>query len=214
MDVDAAGLVTILDRAGIVAFAISGVEVGARRRLDVFGLLVMGVVTATGGGLMRDLVLVRLPFVIDHADYLLWASGSAAAAIGVVALNRRFSRTLLAVADAAGLGAFAVAGALAGIEAGLDLPAIVLLAILTGTGGGVLRDLMADRVPLVLRSEINATAAAIGGLTVWAVEPVSVGLAALAGATVVAMVRVGGIAFDINLPVPGIRRGGKQGRLL
>ncbi len=214
MDIDAADLVTILDRVGIVAFAISGVEVGARRRLDIFGLLVMGVVTATGGGLMRDVVLMRLPFVIDHADYLLWAGGSTALAIAVVALNRRISRTLLAVADAAGLGAFAVAGALAGLEAGLEIPAVILLAILTGTGGGVLRDLMADRVPLVLRSEINATAAAVGGLTVWAVEPASVGLAALAGAMVTAMVRVGGIAFDINLPVPGMRRGGKQRRLL
>lgn len=214
MDIDAADLVTILDRVGIVAFAISGVEVGARRRLDIFGLLVMGVVTATGGGLMRDVVLMRLPFVIDHADYLLWAGGSTALAIAVVALNRRISRTVLAVADAAGLGAFAAAGALAGIEAGLELPAVILLAILTGTGGGVLRDLMADRVPLVLRSEINATAAAVGGLTVWAVEPASVGLAALAGAMVTAMVRVGGIAFDINLPVPGMRRGGKQRRLL
>lgn len=214
VDVDAADLVTILDRVGIVAFAISGVEVGARRRLDIFGLLVMGVVAATGGGLMRDVVLMRLPFVIDHADYLLWAGGSTALAIAVVTLNRRISRTLLAVADAAGLGAFAVAGALAGIEAGLELPAVILLAILTGTGGGVLRDLMADRVPLVLRSEINATAAAVGGLTVWAVEPASVGLATLAGAMVTALVHVGDIAFDINLPVPGMRRGGKQRRLL
>lgn len=213
MELSAGDLVTVLDRAGIVAFAISGVEVGSARRLDIFGLLVMGVVTATGGGLMRDMVLVRLPFVLDHADYLLWAGGSAAVAVAVVALNRRISRTLLAVADAVGLGAFATAGALAGIEAELSLPAVILLAILTATGGGVLRDLMADRVPLVLRSEINATAAAAGGITVWAIEPVSLGLAALAGAMVAATVRVGGIAFDINLPVPGSARQGRQKRL-
>jgi len=207
-------IVQIFDRIGIVAFALSGVEVGARRRLDVFGLLVMGVVAATGGGLLRDVILVRLPFVIDNPDYLLWAAGSAFAAILVVWTNRRLPRPLIAVADALGLGAFAVAGALAAIGADLSVPAVVLLAIVTAIGGGVIRDLLADRVPLVLRSEVNATAAAIGGLTVWLVEPVSLELAAVVGLSITALVRVATLALNLNLPVPGRNRTGKQGRLL
>ncbi|HEY4670379.1 MAG TPA: TRIC cation channel family protein [Tepidiformaceae bacterium] len=214
MDFELGDVVRLFDRIGIVAFALSGVEVGVRRRLDVFGLLVMGVVAATGGGLIRDVILVRRPFVVDHADYLLWAAGSASVAILVVSTNRRLPRALIAVADALGLGAFAVAGALAAIGAGLSLPAVVLLAIVTATGGGVVRDLLADRVPLVLRSEVNATAAAIGGLVVWLLEPVSLEFAALAGLGTTALVRVATLALDVNLPVPGRHRQGRQRKLL
>lgn len=206
-------LIDILDRVGLVAFALGGVEVGVRRRLDVFGLLVMGVVTATGGGLMRDVIVGRLPLVIDRWDYVLWPIAGSLLAIWLVAVRRAFPKSLLAVADAAGLGAFSAAGALVAIQADLPVPAIVLLAILTATGGGVVRDLLADRVPMVLRSEVNATAAGIGGLAVWAFEPVSTGGAALLGVAVAALVRVGGLAFDLHLPHPGGDEG-KQRRLL
>ena len=206
-------LIDILDRVGLVAFALGGVEVGVRRRLDVFGLLVMGVVTATGGGLMRDVIVGRLPLVIDRWDYVLWPIAGSLLAIWLVSVRRSFPKSLLAVADAAGLGAFSAAGALVAIQADLPVPAVVLLAILTATGGGVVRDLLADRVPMVLRSEVNATAAGIGGLAVWAFEPVSTGGAALLGVAVAALVRVGGLAFDLHLPHPGSDEG-KQSRLL
>jgi len=120
---------------------------------------------------------------------------------------------MLAIADSAGLGAFAAAGALAATYADLALTAVVLIAILTATGGGVIRDLMADRVPLVLRSEVNATAAALGGLALWLAEPVSLGGAALLAVAVTALVRVAGLAFDLQLPHPGTDPE-KQGRLL
>lgn len=213
MDLSASEIVGILDRAGIVAFALSGVEVGVRRKLDVFGLLVMGVVTATGGGVMRDVILGRLPLLLDRADYLLWAIGASVAAIALVARAHRIPRLLAATADAAGLGAFAAAGAIAGIAAGLSFPAVVVLAVVTAVGGGVLRDLLADRVPLVLRSEVNATAAAAAGSAVWLFEPVSTGAAALLGVAVGAAIRVAGLAFDLHLPRPG-STGGKQGKLL
>jgi uncharacterized membrane protein YeiH len=207
-------LVGVLDRIGIVAFALSGVEVGARRRLDIFGLLVMGMVTATGGGLMRDVVIGREPLVLARWDYLLWAAGSAAVGIALVATERRIPYRLLALADAAGLGAFAAAGALAGIHAELPVTAVVVLAMLTATGGGVVRDLLADRVPMVLRTEVNATAAGLAGLAVWAVEPASAGIAALVGVVVAASLRVLGLAFNLHLPAPGANSEGEQGRLL
>ncbi|MEX2081761.1 MAG: TRIC cation channel family protein, partial [Dehalococcoidia bacterium] len=108
---------------------------------------------------------------------------------------------------------FAVAGAVAAIEADLPVPAVPVLAVITATGGGVIRDLLADRVPLVLRAEVNATAAVLGGLAVWAIEPLSLEAAALAGLAVTAVVRVLSLALDLNLPAPG-GRGGKQGKLL
>lgn len=213
MDLSASDLIGILDRAGIVAFAFSGVEVGARRRLDVFGLLVMGVITAVGGGAMRDVVLGRIPLALERPDYLLFAVASAAVAIVFLWRQRRVPRVLVGVADAAGLGAFAAAGALAAVRADLPVVAVVLMAMLTATGGGVLRDVLAARIPLVLRSEINATAAGVGGLAVWALEPLSVGGAALAGAAVAAALRLAGIAFDLHLPHIG-RSEGRQRRLL
>jgi uncharacterized membrane protein YeiH len=214
VDLDLEDLVRLFDRVGIVAFAISGVEVGVRKRLDVFGLLVMGVITATGGGLFRDLIIGVTPFVIDHDDYLLWAIGSSAVAIAIAWNERTIPRPLLATADAVGLGSFAAAGALAAIGADLPLLSVVLLAIVTATGGGVLRDLFAARVPLVLRSEVNASAAAVGGLVVYLLEPASAGWAALAGALTAAAIRILTIAFDVHLPIPGVSREGRQRRLL
>ncbi|MEP6872638.1 MAG: TRIC cation channel family protein [Anaerolineaceae bacterium] len=213
MHLAASELIGILDRIGLVAFALGGVEVGVRRRLDVFGLLVMGVVTATGGGLMRDVLVGRMPLVIDRWDYVLWPIGGSFLAIVLVSVQRRFPKVLLAVAEAAGLGAFSAAGALVAIQADLPLPAVILLAILTATGGGVVRDLLADRVPMVLRAEVNATAAGVGGLAVWAFDPVSTGGAAMLGVAVAALVRVAGLAFDLHLPHPGSGEG-KQRRLL
>ncbi|MEO6397466.1 MAG: TRIC cation channel family protein [Tepidiformaceae bacterium] len=213
MDFTAAELIGLLDRMGLVAFALGGVEVGVRRKLDIFGLLVMGVVAATGGGLMRDVIIGRLPLIIERWDYILWPIGGSAFAILLVTLNRTLPTLLLGVAESAGLGAFSAAGALVAIEADLAVPAVIMLAILTATGGGLIRDLLADRVPVVLRSEVNATAAGLGGLAVWAFDPVSTGGAALLGVAVAALVRVAGVAFDLHLPRPG-SGDGKQHRLL
>jgi uncharacterized membrane protein YeiH len=163
-------------------------------------LLVMGVVTATGGGAMRDLALQHVPRVLEHWDYFAWAIGATAAAMALVMFERAVPAVVLAVADAGGLGAFAAAGGLAGIHADLPVTAVVALAILTATGGGVLRDLLANRVPLVLHTEINATAAGIGGVVLWALDPVSTGAAVFACVGVTAGLRVVSIALDFNLP--------------
>lgn len=210
MEFDTATLVGAFDRAGIVAFAFSGVEVGARRNLDVFGLLVMGVVTATGGGVMRDVILDRLPLILAHPDYLAWAVGGAVAAVVLIWRRARYPRFVLRVAEAGGLGAFAVAGSLAAIGAGLGWSGAMLMAIVTAVGGGVIRDVLADRVPVVLHSEVNATAAGLGGLATWAVYGQSNSVAAVFGLSVAALVYSAGAAFDLRLPRPGGRSGAKR----
>ena len=202
MDLSANDIIGILDRAGLVAFALSGVEVGFRRRFDLFGLLVMGVVAATGGGVMRDVVLNRTPLVLERPDYIAWPVVGSLLAIAFLWRRRQPPRTLLSIAEAAGLGAFAVAGALAAIEAELPVTAVILLAILTATGGGVVRDILADRVPQVLLVEVNATAAGLAGLAVWLFEPTSPGVAAIFGVVLAATVRTAGVAFNIHLPTP------------
>jgi uncharacterized membrane protein YeiH len=101
--------------------------------------------------------------------------------------------------DRVGIGAFAFAG----VDLGLGLPAMPVLAMVTATGGGVVRDLMAAQVPLVLRTEVLATEAAAGALVVWSVERTDLGVVALAGAVVTAGSRVLSLVLDIHLPVPG-----------
>jgi len=203
MDFAASTLVGVFDRLGLAVFAFAGVEVGVRRRLDVFGLLVMGVVTAAGGGVMRDVILGRLPLVLDRPDYLAYALGGSTVAIAAAWTPLEIPRNLVSFASALGLGAFAAAGALAGIHANLWFPAVVVLAIVTATGGGVLRDLMANRIPLVLRTEVNASAAGLGGTVLWAIEPWSAGAGAIACVAVTAGLCTLGLTFGLHLPGPG-----------
>ena len=200
MQFDVRDVVLICDRVGIVAFAFSGVELGVRKGLDLFGLLVMGIVTATGGGLLRDVILDRVPFVISHQDYLAVAAAASLLSILLLSWRRPLPRAVIAAADALGLGAFATAGAFAGIEAGHGVGVAVLLAAVTATGGGLLRDILAARVPLVLRSEINATAAMVGGALVWALHEHSTSVAALAGLAATALLRAVSVAKRLDLP--------------
>src|SRR5512139_886830 len=131
-------LLVFLDLAGIFVFAISGSLVGVRKELDLFGVLVLAGATGLGGGFMRDVLIGAVP----PAALLDW-------------------RYLL-VPVVAGLGLFCVAGALKALDYGLGPVPAVLLGTLTAVGGGVVRDLLAGRVPVVLRSELYATPALVG----------------------------------------------------
>ena len=202
MEINDADWVALLDRAGIVAFTIAGVEVGVSRRMDLFGLLVMGLVTALGGGIVRDMLLGEVPFAFERDDYLFWALGAVAAATLLAVAGRRLPKGLVALADCGGLGAFAVAGAFAAEQAGLGLVPAALLAILTATGGGVIRDLLAMRLPAVLWTEVNATAAAIGGAIAWSLADVSEPAATALGIVAASTIALAGRVWDLRLPVP------------
>lgn len=155
---------------GTVVFAISGVFAVAERRLDWFGAIVVGMVTAIGGGTMRDLILGNTPvFWVDDQGLVLAALLGSIVAIVLIRLTRRdpggFEKRLK-LADAAGLALFAVVGASATLSLGFDGVIAVLCGLLTGVGGGVIRDLLAGETPLIMRGEIYATAA-LAGLTIF-----------------------------------------------
>ena len=200
---DLGELVLLADRIGIVAFAIAGVSVGVARRMDVFGLLAIGVTTAIGGGALRDVLLGEMPRALTRSDYLLFAVGAAALAIGAAWLGWRWPNRLLALADAVGTGAFAVAGALLARDAGLAWPAAVVLAILTATGGTVLRDVLANRIPTAFRANLNATAAGVGGIVAFFVASEDEALAAAVGAGLTAALSLVGYAGLGRLPRMG-----------
>ncbi|OWU85205.1 membrane protein [Oceanicola sp. 22II-s10i] len=164
-----ATLLVTLNVLGTFVFGLSGALVAIRRRLDLFGILVLAAATGVAGGMIRDLLLGDTP---PEALRNLWPMTIAASA-GVCAfffgpLIEKMKRPVM-VLDAVGLGVFAVAGCHKAMFYGLDTPGAVLLGVMTAVGGGMLRDIMAAEVPRVLHEEVYALAA-LCGAAVYAVS--------------------------------------------
>lgn len=153
----------ILDLIGTAAFAASGAWAGIRREMDLFGVLVLGLVTATGGGTLRDVLLGDFPpFCLKNESYL---SISIVVALAVFFLHRRLGalQSPLLYFDAVGLGTFVVIGTGKALDYHLGFIGAVSLGIMTATAGGVMRDVLSNRIPLILRKEIYASACLAGG---------------------------------------------------
>jgi len=156
----------VLDLCGTFVFAVSGAMSGVKRRLDLFGVLVLSFAAGTAGGLLRDVLLgaVPPPAIRD------WRYIGVTLLAGLVTfrwspiINRLRSSVL--VLDAAGLGLFAVSGALKALAFELNPVAAVLLGVMTGVGGGVARDVLVSEVPEIMRSELYAAAALAGAAVV------------------------------------------------
>jgi uncharacterized membrane protein YeiH len=193
---------------GTVVFAVSGVFAVAGRGLDWFGGIVVGIVTAVGGGTIRDLVLGSSPvFWVQDDTYLLLAV--AGALVGIVLVravgdgsSRRFDQGLQ-LADAAGLALFSVVGANVALELDHAGPVAVVTGVLTGVGGGVVRDLLAGRTPLVMRAEIYATAALAGVVVFVCLDKLTAAsepIAAAVGMVIILGLRGLGISRAWSLP--------------
>lgn len=154
-----------LDFAAIAVFAASGALVASRKRMDVVGFTMVAAVTGLGGGTMRDLLLGRTPLFWLRAPELLAICAGAAVLVFFTAhlVESRFRALLWA--DAVGLALYAVVGAEIGLLAGADPWAAVLLGVMTATFGGIVRDVICNELPLILRREIYVTAAAAGSST-------------------------------------------------
>jgi uncharacterized membrane protein YeiH len=194
----------ILDLIGTAAFAASGAWVAVRRRMDLFGVLVLGLVTAVGGGTLRDLLVGAVPpFSLQHEIYLYVAC---AAALAVFATRNRFQmveRPLL-VLDAIGLGTFVVIGTTKALDFQLGFLGAALMGVMTCTAGGVIRDVLANQVPLILRKEVYASACLAGSMLLVAMENFGAPrpLAALVAATTVIVLRLLAIHYKWSLPRP------------
>lgn len=155
-------LVITLDLCGTFAFAISGAMAGVRQRLDMYGVLVIGFVTATFGGLSRDLMIGAVPpaALVDWR-YLAVSLIAGLIAFFFCALIEKL-RNPVRLLDAAGLAFFCVAGAEKALAFGLSPVMAALLGMLTGVGGGMLRDVLLAEIPAVLRRDLYAVAALLG----------------------------------------------------
>jgi len=159
-------LVLVLDLVGTFVFALSGAMAGVRHRLDVFGVLVLSFVAANAGGILRDVLIGAVPpAAIADWRYIFVSLLAGSVTFWAQGTVRRLRDAVL-VFDAAGLGVFAVSGALKATAFGLNPLAAVLLGMLTGIGGGMLRDLLVAEVPIVLRAELYAVAGLVGAAVV------------------------------------------------
>lgn len=191
------------DLIGIVVFAFTGVLAAGHKQMDLFGAVVLACVTATGGGTTRD-ILLSVPVFWLYDSYYLWT----AAVTGVISfyLIRYFHvpMRLLMFADAAGLAVFAVIGTQKVLDLGHSPAIAIVLGVMTGTLGGVIRDILCGDIPLLLRREIYATAALSGASALVILEQINalpaevvVGIAIL----VTLGIRLAALRWDLSVPI-------------
>lgn len=153
----------ILDFIGTFAFAISGIRLASAKRFDLFGAYVVGVVTAIGGGTLRDLMLGVTPIWMTNPMYLIC---SGIALFWVIIFGKRLihQQNTFFIFDTIGLALFTVVGAEKALAMGFPLWVAVVMGTITGAAGGVFRDVFINEIPLIFRKEIYALACIIGGL--------------------------------------------------
>jgi uncharacterized membrane protein YeiH len=198
-------LLLALDLAGTFAFGLNGALTAVRSaRLDIVGVVTLGMITALGGGILRDILINDLP----PATFRDWRYLAVAAGGGLVAfaLGRRLERLALPieVLDALGLSLFAVTGASKALSFGLGPAQAVILGAVTGVGGGTLRDVLVRRVPTVLSSGLYAIPAlAAATITVVTIKTGVYGIpAALCAAAACFGIRMIGVRYGLNAPRP------------
>jgi uncharacterized membrane protein YeiH len=153
-----------LDLFGVVVFALSGALMAGRYKLDPFGVVVLATVTAVGGGTIRDTILGALPvFWVAQPIYLLIILVTALLTIIIVRRPKLIPRRFLHVADAFGLALFAVLGTEKALSLGVPISVAIMMGMISGVAGGMIRDVLCNVIPLILRQEIYATAALLGG---------------------------------------------------
>lgn len=201
--VDSALIIYCLDLFGVAVFAVSGSLAAGRKRMDVFGVIVLGLTTALGGGTLRDALLDAGPvFWVENPEYLLVAvlfSLFTFFAVRVVSVPWRG----LLLFDAFGLAVFMAIGTAKTLAVTDSASVAMVMGVMTGVAGGMLRDILSAEVPLVLRREIYATAALCGSLTYVVMHRLGMAPATslLLAALTTLTIRIAAIRWNLSLPV-------------
>ncbi len=202
----------MFDMIGTIAFAVSGALVGVARKMDIFGMAVLALATAIGGGIVRDVLLGYFP--PNSLRNIVYVTVVLAVTVIVFLIyNSRYrkhamgprSRASYLLADALGLASFTVTGASAGFKLYPELPIfIVLLGTITAVGGGIIRDMLAQRIPSVLKEDVYALPSIIGGIVYYLMVTSSWDSMAVYGAfTVVLVIRLLALKYNWSLPKVG-----------
>ena len=194
-------IIAIVDYIGTFVFAISGIRLAAAKEFDWFGAFVIGLVTAVGGGTIRDVLLNNTPFWMLEFNYVII---TASALIVVIVFGRKlihFYETIF-IFVAIGLGLFTVVGIEKSIQAGFPMWVSIFMGTITGAAGGVLRDILINEEPLIFRKDIYAIACVIGGFVFFCCKSfnfpheLTIALTSFSIITI----RVIAVKYHINLP--------------
>lgn len=154
------------DLFGVIVFAITGALMAGRKSMDMFGVMVMAVITALGGGTLRDVILGNHPVVwIRDETYIILAALAGVGTVIWVRLTRPIHQKGLLIADAFGLAVFTVIGTEVAMQHDLPISACIIMGLMTGVVGGVIRDVLCNEIPLIFQKEIYATASIAGAIT-------------------------------------------------
>lgn len=205
-------IIFVVEMIGTVAFALSGVMSGIKKQLDILGVVVLGTVTAVGGGALRDICLgVLPPMLFQKPVYAIVAIGTSVLSFIVAyCMGDKFPSRIeklnpvINVLDAIGLGIFVIVGVNAAINSGFfNNPFLaVFVGTITGVGGGLIRDKLVGEIPMVLQKRVYALAATVGALLYYTLMYFNVQeiVAVTAGAGVVVLIRMLATIFKWNLP--------------
>ena len=194
----------IVEIIGTLAFAISGIRLAALKKFDWFGAFIVGLVTAIGGGTIRDLFLSTTPFWMLNYWYLIVT----AIALGLVIIFKRYLVRLdhtFFIFDTIGLALFVVIGIQKSLDFGFPMWVATIMGTITGAFGGVLRDILINEEPLIFRKEVYATACLAGGLSYWLISHIrgSIVVQQISCAAIIIIVRVLSVIYNWSLPVLG-----------
>jgi uncharacterized membrane protein YeiH len=198
----------LINIIGTAAFTVSGYLVGFRKRLDILGVVIVALLTAVGGGMMRDALIGHIPMIFK-SNTALWTIFITLLLSWIFHLQYQRHRILavwFVAADALGLAAFSLTGAQVGLSLELNWFGVITLAFFTAVGGGILRDILVNEVPIILRSDIYGTIAIILGLLLcllnhWnVVTPLSINLL-FAGGVISRL-----LAYHYSITLPGFQK--------
>lgn len=193
--------ISIVDYAGTFAFAISGIRLASAKRFDWFGAYVVGLVTAIGGGTCRDLLLNVTPFWMQQPSYLVITGLALVFTIlfgkWVIHLNNTFF-----IFDTIGLGLFVVVGIEKSVDAGFPFWVTIVMGMITGSVGGIIRDILINEEPLIFRKDVYALACVLGGVVFYICTLFGLAetLTQILSAASVIVMRILAVKYHLGLP--------------
>lgn len=194
-----------LDLIGTFVFAISGVRLAAEKKMDIFGALVIGIATAIGGGTIRDLLLGSTPVAWMQDVVYLYIILSAVV-LGILFDRYIFElKNTLLIFDSIGLGVFTLAGMQKALDFGMSFEYAIILGVTSATAGGIIRDILANEVPVILRKEIYAAACFAGALVFLTLQYAGLNENINTALTIVLIVLIRTIAVKFNISFPKIK---------
>lgn len=195
-------LTLFLGFAGTFVFALSGIELASKKQVDWFGAYLVGLVTAVGGGTIRDILLDVSPFWMQDGSYFTITGLALLATLLFKEKLFKWKGTLF-LFDAIGLGLFTIIGISKSVEFGLPFLICIVMGVITGSIGGLIRDVLLNEVPLLLRKDIYAFACVVGGLVYFLCLRLSISLPVteLISSCVIIIIRVIVIRFHLQLPM-------------